>query len=132
MQPTTILLNEVTQRNLQELSEQQGKTMDEIVQEAIQFYFLSIKQKQPRSIGLGESNVPDLSERVNELTMFEAPSSTSQMFDRRAFMKLPLEERRQILQAQAEAMVEHYDQDSEWREWINFDIGEVYDEFQAR
>jgi hypothetical protein len=35
--------------------------------------------------------------------------------DRRAFMQLPLEKRRGILQAQAEAMVSHYEQDSEWR-----------------
>jgi hypothetical protein len=33
--------------------------------------------------------------------------------DRRAFMQLPLEKRRGILQAQA--MVSHYEQDSEWR-----------------
>ncbi|MCT7971443.1 DUF2283 domain-containing protein [Laspinema olomoucense] len=37
--------------------------------------------------------------------------------DRRAFMQLPLEERRRILAAQSEAMVEHYEQDTEWRKF---------------
>jgi predicted transcriptional regulator len=67
MQPTTVLLNEVTQRNLQALAEQQGKTIDEIMQEAIQLYFVSVQKKQPKSIGIGKSNLTDLSERVDEL-----------------------------------------------------------------
>lgn len=67
MQPTTVLLSEATQKNLQALAEQQGKTIDEIMQEAIQFYFLSIQKKQPKSIGIGKSNLTDLSERVDEL-----------------------------------------------------------------
>jgi Zn-dependent peptidase ImmA (M78 family)/DNA-binding XRE family transcriptional regulator len=36
--------------------------------------------------------------------------------ERRAFMKLPLEERRRLLAEQAEKLVAHYDQDSEWRD----------------
>lgn len=67
MQPTTVLLNETTQRNLQELAEQQGKTIDEVVQDAIQFYILSSQKRQAKSIGIGKSNVGDLSERVDEL-----------------------------------------------------------------
>ena len=67
MQPTTVLLSEATQRNLQALAEQQGRTIDEIMQEAIQLYFQSIQKKRPKSIGLGKSNVTDLSERVDEL-----------------------------------------------------------------
>lgn len=35
--------------------------------------------------------------------------------ERRAFMKLPLDERRRILADQADKMVAHYEQDSEWR-----------------
>ena len=31
MQPTTVLLSEATQRNLQALTEQQGKTIDKIM-----------------------------------------------------------------------------------------------------
>ena len=101
MQPTTVLLNEATQKDLQALAEQQGKTTDEVVQEAIQFYILSVQKNVPLA---------------------------SQTLDRRAFMKLPIEERRRILAEQAEAMTDHYEQDSEWREWANFDVGEIYDE----
>jgi hypothetical protein len=132
MQPTTVLLDEATQRNLQALAEQQGKTIDEIMQEAIQLYFVSVQKKQPKSIGLGKSNLTDLSERVDELIRFETVTSSGQAVDRRAFMKLPIAERRRILAEQAEAMAEHYEQDSEWREWTNFDVGEIYDEFQTR
>jgi hypothetical protein len=35
---------------------------------------------------------------------------------RRAFLQLPLEERRRILAEQAEAMALHYQQDTEWQE----------------
>jgi uncharacterized protein YuzE len=36
--------------------------------------------------------------------------------DRRAFLQLPLEERRRILAEQAQAMAHHYQQDAEWQE----------------
>ncbi len=42
--------------------------------------------------------------------------------DRRAFLKLPIEERRRILTEQAEEMAAHYQQDSEWRELQAGDI----------
>lgn len=38
------------------------------------------------------------------------------LVERRAFMKLPLEERRKILAEQMEKMMDHYKQDSEWKE----------------
>ena len=37
-------------------------------------------------------------------------------------MQLPLAERRRILAKQAEAMVEHYEQETEWREFQGGDI----------
>jgi uncharacterized protein YuzE len=55
----------------------------------------------------------------NPVTEEGKPLSLS---DRRAFMQLPLEERRRILAAQSEAMVEHYEQDTEWREFQGGDI----------
>lgn len=42
--------------------------------------------------------------------------------DRRAFMRLPIEERRRILAQQAEAMVEHYQQDLTWQDWTSFGL----------
>lgn len=48
--------------------------------------------------------------------------------DRRAFMNLPMAERQQILATQAEAMREHYEQDTNWQDWVNLDMGVGYDE----
>ena len=42
--------------------------------------------------------------------------------ERRAFMKLPLSERRQILASQAEEMFEHYQNSPQWRELQAGDI----------
>ena len=50
------------------------------------------------------------------------------MLDRRAFLKLPIAERQRILAEQAEAMVEHYQKDTSWQEWVNFDL-EVRSEY---
>ncbi len=41
---------------------------------------------------------------------------------RQAFLKLPIAQRRQILQSQAEAMVDHYQEYSEWQELMSGDI----------
>lgn len=49
--------------------------------------------------------------------------ATPEGIDRRAFMKLPMTERQRILATQAEAMATHYEQDTEWRDWVNLDLG---------
>ena len=41
---------------------------------------------------------------------------------RLAFLKLPIAERRHILESQAERMLTHYQQDSEWQELMTGDI----------
>ena len=41
---------------------------------------------------------------------------------RLAFLKLPMTERRNILESQAEIMLSHYQQDYEWRELMAGDI----------
>ena len=62
------------------------------------------------------------------LVQESSPSSTIDeaqdlsLAQRLAFLKLPLAERRQILEGQAEAMIEHYQQDSEWKELMAGDI----------
>ena len=48
------------------------------------------------------------------------------VIDRQTFMTLPKAERQIILAEQADAMLEHYEQDTEWRDWLNFDV-EVLD-----
>ena len=50
----------------------------------------------------------------------------TELVNRRAFMKLPIEERRRILTAQSEQMVAHYEQNTEWREWTEANIGESH------
>lgn len=50
----------------------------------------------------------------------------TELVNRRAFMKLPIEERRRILTAQSEQMVAHYEQNTEWREWTEANIGEPH------
>jgi hypothetical protein len=57
----------------------------------------------------------------------EPASLNSQFIDRQAFLKLPLEERRRILEQQSEAALSHYQQDPEWQEWVNLDMAETYD-----
>lgn len=46
---------------------------------------------------------------------------------RRAFLKLPMEERRRLLAAQAEAMAEHYARDQAWRDAQGGDVYEYDD-----
>ena len=45
---------------------------------------------------------------------------------RRSLLKMPLEQRRQILAQQAEKMVEHYQQNPEWKELGAGDIIEYH------
>jgi hypothetical protein len=67
MKPTTILLNQAIEQSLRELADQQGKTVNDIVQEAIQLYLQSNSKHPPQSIGMGQSNIGNLSERVDDL-----------------------------------------------------------------
>ena len=45
--------------------------------------------------------------------------------ERRAFLQLPLEERRKRLAAQADAMIEHYGQESEQEERLAWQGGDI-------
>jgi Zn-dependent peptidase ImmA (M78 family) len=56
---------------------------------------------------------------VGDKIILEQPFSIGQ---RRAFLNLPLETRRQVLAEQAERMVEHYDKDTEWRDLQGSDL----------
>ncbi len=38
-----------------------------------------------------------------------------------------LAERRQLMAQQAEAMQKYYEEDQSWREWVNLDLGEIYE-----
>ncbi|MDJ0690527.1 MAG: hypothetical protein QNJ41_18710 [Xenococcaceae cyanobacterium MO_188.B32] len=41
---------------------------------------------------------------------------------RREFLKLPLEKRRRILEKQATQIQHHYQENTEWQEWLEGDI----------
>ncbi|MBW4579956.1 MAG: hypothetical protein KME42_10345 [Tildeniella nuda ZEHNDER 1965/U140] len=74
------------------LAQQQGRSPDAIITDAVVLYLQN--QLEP-----GDRQNADLT-----------------LKQRRAFMKLPLQERHRMLQAQAEAIAPHYQQDTEWRE----------------
>ncbi len=60
-------------------------------------------------------------EQIREATL-QPEQLTLSLSKCRAFMKLPLSERRQILAKQAEEMLEHYKNSPEWRELQAGDI----------
>lgn len=41
---------------------------------------------------------------------------------RREFLKLPVEERRRILEQQSNRIQHHYQEDTQWQEWLEGDI----------
>ena len=68
--------------------------------------------------GLRDGRVRVTIEQEPEVKPTNAPGN------RRAFLGLPLEERRRILKEQADLMASHYEQAGEWREWLSGDIVE--------
>jgi hypothetical protein len=74
---------------------------------------------------------------ANEVILIipDAPESNLQLIDRRSFLKLSNletrgfanEERRRILEQQAESALPYYEENkAEWEEWINLNIAETY------
>jgi hypothetical protein len=71
-------------------------------------------------IALNHPSLSELEGKEVQIFIQEVPKFTK--VDRRAFMRLPIAERRQILSQQAEAMVEHYQQDLTWQDWTSFGL----------
>jgi hypothetical protein len=67
MNPTIVYLPEQTEQILAQLSAQSDKTPSEIVQEALQLYWVNKPKKRSKCIGIGKSGISNLSERVDEL-----------------------------------------------------------------
>ena len=61
---------------------------------------------------------------ISDPTIADSPAEeqTLTLEERQDFLKLPMSERRRILESQAEAMLTHYQQDSEWQELMAGDI----------
>jgi len=68
---------------------------------------------------------PDKQQEVLDFAEFLCHKT--ELVNRRAFMKLPLEERRRILSTQSDQMVVHYEQNTEWHEWTEANIGNFHD-----
>lgn len=62
-------------------------------------------------------------QELNEVNTSHSPS----LAQRQAFLNLPITERRRMLANQAESMADYYQQDSEWREWVNIDLTGQHD-----
>ncbi|MBK1986843.1 hypothetical protein A0J48_004675 [Sphaerospermopsis aphanizomenoides BCCUSP55] len=59
---------------------------------------------------------------VSENTPDSGKNQSLSLEQRLAFLKLPMAERRRILESQAETMISHYEEDSEWKELMSGDI----------
>jgi predicted component of type VI protein secretion system len=71
-----------------------------------------------------ESRGMSVNEAIAALIGQIPDSSSKPLEHRRAFLQLPIAERRRILAEQADAIAFHYEQDSEWRELQAGDIVE--------
>jgi hypothetical protein len=67
MEGTPIVLPKPLQENLEAIAKHQDKTVLDLVQEALNLYIFALQRTQPQSVGLGESEYSDLSERVDDL-----------------------------------------------------------------
>ncbi|CAN1209105.1 CopG family transcriptional regulator [Tumidithrix helvetica PCC 7403] len=72
MSPTVIYLPEQTEQILAQLAAQSDKTPSEIVQEALQLYWINKPKKRSKCIGMGKSGIPNLSEHIDELLWNES------------------------------------------------------------
>ena len=59
-----------------------------------------------------------------EVVILVEEGQSPSLEQRLAFLKLPIAERRHLLESQAEIMLSHYQQDSEWQELM---IGDIID-----
>ncbi|AFY62381.1 hypothetical protein [Synechococcus sp. PCC 6312] len=67
MEGTPIVLPKPLQDNLEAIAKNQDKTVSDLVQEALNLYVFALQRVQAKSVGLGESEYSDLSERVDDL-----------------------------------------------------------------
>jgi predicted transcriptional regulator len=65
----TITLSETLQQSLKKIADTQGKSINQVLEEALNLYVASQTTTKPiaKSIGMGSSEITDLSERVDEL-----------------------------------------------------------------
>jgi len=71
MKPTTIYLPEETENQLQEIANNEGKSISELIQELIINQFPESLKKLPKSVGMGSSGRSDLSSKAEQLLWTE-------------------------------------------------------------
>lgn len=71
MKQTIIYLPEETETNLQELANETGKSVSDLIQEVISNYLIQKPQKLPKSLGMGASGRKDLSSKAEQLLWIE-------------------------------------------------------------
>lgn len=71
-----------------------------------------------------EIQAPNLSvgQTVEVIILVPISEQTLSLEQRQDFLKLPMSERRRILESQAQTILDHYQQDSEWQELMAGDI----------
>lgn len=67
MERTPIVLPQSLQETLETIARNQDKTVLDLVQEVLNSYVVTLQKVEPKSIGIGESEYSDLSERVDDL-----------------------------------------------------------------
>lgn len=88
--------------------------------------YLTTTIKAGNRLEIDLPNVP-IGQTVEVIIITETETPTDpQSIDRSAFLKLPIADRRRILEQQAESALPHYQQDTEWQEWVNLDVGEIH------
>jgi hypothetical protein len=80
-----------------------------------------LRQSVLRAFSEGVLAQEEAERMLGEELEVEEPLS---LIERRAFMNLPMEERRRILAEQARKMVTHYERDSEWKDYQGGDLVE--------
>lgn len=73
MEETTLSLPQETIAALAEISKQTGQSQNELIQTALQDFIQ--RNRQPRSIGMGNSGRSDLSQRDEEL-LWQSPQKS--------------------------------------------------------
>ncbi|NEO78619.1 hypothetical protein [Moorena sp. SIO4G3] len=84
-----------------------------------QTHYLTTTVQQGNRLEISLPNLP-VGQTI-EVILIVPETAQNHSIERQAFQQLPLEERRRILAQQAEAMKEYYQENQEWKDWINFD-----------
>ncbi|WP_293092154.1 hypothetical protein [Moorena sp. SIOASIH] len=84
-----------------------------------QTHYLTTTVQQGNRLEISLPNLP-VGQTI-EVILIVPKTTQNQSIERQDFQQLTLEERRRLLAQQAEAMKDYYQENEEWKDWINFD-----------